>query len=307
MRITPGMIGAQIARDLHTALDAMSKQQRLIATGRRINEPADDPSGTARAMTVRARSTANLQFQRNIDTARTRLTTTEATLRSVVDLMQQTQELAMQGASDTADLGARQSIATQVDQNLEAIFALANDRAPDGTRLFGGQEVTTAPYTATRDVVTNRITAVTVNPQGIDGSMAVEVAEGLTVPQNVSGTIAFGDLAVTNNTFDTLIRLRDALDAGVTVPIGAELDVIAVALDRITSAGLAAGARLGWLEALDNRQKDEALSLAGTLGSIEDADLAKAVSDLNQIQMFYEGGLAAGARLLRQSLLDFLK
>lgn len=307
MRVTSGIIGAQVARDLQTALTALAKHQRLIATGRRINEPADDPSGAARALTVRQRGAANLQYQRNIDTARTRLTTTEATLRSVVDLMQQSQELAMQGSSDTADLGARQAIAIQIDQILEAVFAIANDRAPDGTRLYGGQEVTAAAYTATRDVTTNRITAVAANTRGIDGVMSVEVAEGLTVAQNVSGTVAFGSLAAVNNTFSTLIRLRDALDAGVTAPIGAELDVLAVCLDRITTAGLSAGARLGWLEALDSRQKNEAVALAGTLGTLEDADLTKAISDLNQVQVFYEGGLAASARILRMSLLDFLR
>jgi flagellar hook-associated protein 3 FlgL len=307
MRVTPGIIGAQVARDLHAALAALSKQQRLIATGRRINEPADDPSGTARALTVRSRSSANAQFERNLDTARTRLTATESSLRAVVDMMQQTQELAMQGASDGTDAAARQAIGTQIDQILEAIFALANDRAPDGTRLFGGTEVTAAPYTATRDVVTNRITAVVANPRGIDGVMSVEVTEGLTVAQNVSGTTAFGSLAVASNTFSTLIRLRDALDAGVTAPIGAELDVITVALDRLTTAGLSAGARLGWLDALGSQVKDEALSLAGTLGRLEDADMTKAISELAEIEMYYQGGLAAGARLLRQSLLDFLR
>jgi flagellar hook-associated protein 3 FlgL len=306
MRVTPGIIGAQVARDLQTALTALTKQQRMIATGRRINEPADDPSGTARALTVRSRASANAQFQRNIDMARTRLTTTEATLRSVVDLMQQTQELAMQGASDTADAGARQAIATQVDQILEAVVGRANDRAPDGTRLYGGQEVTAAPYTVTRDV-NNKITAVTVNPRGIDGTLPVEVSEGFTVAQGVSGTTAFGDLAAPTNMFATLIRLRDALNANVTATIGAELDAVATNLDRVTTAGLLAGARIGWLDALDSRLKDESVSLSGSLGAIEDADMTKAISDLNQIQVFYEGGLAAGARLLRQSLLDFLR
>ena len=43
------------------------------------------------------------------------------------------------------------------------------------------------------------------------------------------------------------------------------------------------------------------------LSRVEDADMAQAATELRQIQNSYEGGIAAGARLLQQSLLDFLK
>lgn len=306
MRVTPGIIGGQLARDLNTALAALTKQQRMIATGRRINEPADDPSGTARALAERSRTAANAQFQRNVDTARTKLTTADTTLRSVVDFLQQAQELALQGANDTNDATARTALGTQVDQILEQVVALANGRNPDGTMLFGGQEVTVAPYTATRDV-NGKITAVTVNPRGIDGAMAAEVSEGLTIAQGVSGTTAFGALTDPTNAFSTLIRVRDALNINDGAAVRTELDNMKTIHDRVTTAALLAGTRLGWLDALESRLKDESVSLAGSLGAIEDADLTKVISDINQIQTFYQGGLAAGAKLLQQSLVDFLR
>lgn len=306
MRVTPGIIGGQLARDLNTALAALTKQQRMIATGRRINEPADDPSGTARALTERSRTAANAQFQRNVDTARTKLTTADTTLRSVVDFLQQAQELALQGANDTNDATARTALGTQVDQILEQVVALANGRNPDGTMLFGGQEVTVAPYTATRDV-NGKITALTVNPRGIDGAMAAEVSEGLTIAQGVSGTTAFGALTDPTNAFSTLIRVRDALNINDGAAVRTELDNMKTIHDRVTTAALLAGTRLGWLDALESRLKDESVSLAGSLGAIEDADLTKIISDMNQIQTFYQGGLAAGAKLLQQSLVDFLR
>lgn len=306
MRVTPGIIGTQITRDLHVALAAMAKQQRMIATGRRVNEPSDDPSGTARALTVRARTAANAQFQRNVTTVRTKLVAADATLRGVIDALQRAGELAVQGGNDSNGLQARQAIALEVDQILEAVVAAANDRGPDGTRMFGGQEITAAPYTVTRDV-NGKITAVTVNPRGIDGTMPAEVSEGVTVAQGVSGTTAFGSLASATNVFDTLIRLRDALNANNGVNVRAEIDNVAIARERVTTGGLLLGTRLAWLDALESRLMDEAVGLASSLGAIEDADMAKAISDLTQIQTYYEGGLAAGARLLQQSLLDFLR
>ena len=306
MRVTQGLISAQLTRDLNTALAAMAKQERVIATGRRINEPGDDPTGTARALTERSRTAANAQFQRNIGTVRTRLTSGEETLRDVLEALDRASELAVQGGNDTNALQARQAMATEVDQILESVVAQANGRAPDGTQLFGGQEILVSPYTVTRDV-NGKITAVTVNPRGIDAAMSAEVAEGVTVSQGVSGTTAFGDLADPSNAFSTLIRLRDALNANNGTNIRAELDDLATARERVTTAGLLLGTRLAWLDSLENHLLDESVSLASSLGSIEDADMAKAISELKRIQTFYEGGLAAGARLAQQSLIDFLR
>jgi flagellar hook-associated protein 3 FlgL len=235
-----------------------------------------------------------------------KLTTSDASLRSVVDFLQQAQELALQGANDTSDAQARLAIGAQVDQVLEQVVALANGRGPDGTMMFGGQELTVAPYTVTRDV-NGKITALTVNPRGIDGTVPVEVAEGLTVLQGVSGTTAFGALTDPTNAFSTLIRVRDALNINDGATVRSELDNVAAIHDRVTTAALLAGTRLGWLDALESRLKDESVGLAVSVGAIEDADMTKAISDLSQIQVFYEGGLAAGARLLQQSLVDFLR
>ena len=306
MRVTSNIIGTQLTRDLHTALIALARQQRMIATGRRINEPADDPGGTARALTIRAREAANGQFQRNISAVRTRLTAGESSLRSGIDFLQQAQELAIQGANDTSDAQARQAIGLQVNQILEQMVALANGRGPDGAMLFGGQEVSTAPYTLTRDV-NGLITSLTVNPRGIDGTMPAEVSEGLTMDQGVSGNTAFGALADPTNTFSTLIRVRDALNINDGATVRAELDNMQTIHNRVLTASQILGTRLGWLDSLESRLQDESVSNIASLGAVEDADMAKAISDLNQIQTFYEGGLAAGARLLQNSLLNFLR
>src|SRR6185436_14142390 len=105
------------------------------------------------------------------------------------------------------DALSRQALGTQIDQILEGVVSLANTRGPAGAMIFGGQEVTVAPYTVTRDV-NGKITAVASNPRGIDGQMRVEVVEGLTVAQGVSGNTVFGAISDSTNVFSTLIRLR---------------------------------------------------------------------------------------------------
>jgi flagellar hook-associated protein 3 FlgL len=306
MRVTSAGMGTQLARDLQAALAALAKRHEIIASGRRLNTPSDDPTDTARALTVRSRQAANAQFLENISSARSNLSASETSVRSVVDYLQQSRDLAIQGANDSSDAGARLALGDQVNQILEAVVSFANGRGPNGGMLFGGQEVSVAPYTVTRDVA-GKITAVTVNPRGIDGTLPVEVTEGLTVAQGVSGTITFGGMADTTNAFDTLIRLRDALNANNGTNVGVELDNLTAAHDRAVTASILLGTRQALLDTLEQRLEDDALGLATTLSDLEDADMAQAITELNQIQTLYEAGLASGARLLQQSLVDFLR
>ena len=306
IRVTPGLITAQVTRDLRASLEAMARQQRMISTGRRVNEPADDPGAAAQALTVRSRQSANAQFQRNVDTARRTLGAADAALRSLGDTLQQAKDLTVQGGNDSNDAAARQAIGTQVDQILEAVVAFANGRAADGTMLFGGQEITVAPYAVTRDA-NGRITAVTPSARGVDGARPVEVSEGLTVAQGVGGTSVFGAAADATNAFSTLIRVRDALTINDGAAVRAELDNLTAVQDRAMAASLVTGTRLGWLDELESRLADESVTLSASLGTLEDADLAQAITVLNELQLYHEAGLASGARLLQQSLLDFLR
>lgn len=306
MRITPTHINAQLTADLQRALAALARQQSQLSAGRRIIAPSDDPGGAAQTHTIRSRQTANDQFQRNIGEARNRLESADSVLRAIVDNMAHAKELAVQGANDSNDVQARQSLATEVDQILEALVALGNSRGPRGNMLLGGQESTVAPYTVTRDGA-NKITAVTVNARGIDGTTAAEVSEGLTVLTSVSGTSVFGAAGDATNAFTLLIALRDNLNANDGAAVRGALDNLTTMIDRATGTFTVVGSRLGWLTALEERLQDESVVLAGSLQRVEELDLARAIQDLKQIQTTYEAGLAAGARVLQQSLLDFLR
>ena len=306
MRVTSGTVSDRLVQDLARDLAAISRQQSLIASGKRIVVPADDPGGAAQAIAITSRQRAGEQFQRNIGVVRATLSSVDGTLKSALDAITRVRELAVQGANDSNDPLARQSLGQEIAQVLEGLVALANGRGATGGALFGGQETTRDPYVITRDA-TGLITAVAPNPRGIDGATPTEVADGLTVDTSVPGTTVFGATADPSNAFDVLIRLRDALIAGNGVAVRATLDDVSSALDRITVASTVVGSRLGWLDTVENRHKDETLTRARTLSTIQDLDYAAAIENLTQMQAFYQAGLAAGARILQQSLLDYLR
>jgi flagellar hook-associated protein 3 len=211
MRITPSMLNAQLQQGLQAAYAALARQQEHIASAKRILAPSDDPGGAAQAVTLKSRQAATTQFQQNVTTVTGLLSTADTTLRSIAEVVTQASEAAVQGASDSNDALARQSIASTVNQQLETLVSLANSRGATGTYLFGGQESTTAPYQVTRDA-SGQITAVTPNPRGIDGPTQVEVSENVLVSSAVSGTSIFGAATDPHYAFDVLIHLRDHLN-----------------------------------------------------------------------------------------------
>ena len=78
-------------------------------------------------------------------------------------------------------------------------------------------------------------------------------------------------------------------------------------LDRVVMPSTLVGARLSWVALLGERAAADAVGLAGDLSKVEDLDVAKAATDLQLLQTTYQAALASGARLIQQSLLDFLR
>jgi flagellar hook-associated protein 3 FlgL len=304
MRITPGSIGTQVLRQLDSGLADLARRQDHLAAARRLLVPSDDPAGAAQAVLNRGRQAAAAQWTRNIAEARDRLEAADTTISSVADALTRATEIAVQGANSTNDLLARRALATEVDEILEGVLALANSRGVRGEYLFGGVESTQPPYTATRDV-NGRITAVTPNPRGIDGDATAEVWDGLTVTTTVGGTSVFGQTADADYAFDALIGLRDSLDAGGNG--GPALDELNGALDRLAEPQAQLGGRMQWLGVMEDRLGVESIALAETISRIEDLDMPKAVQEFQHAKIAYEAALASGASLLELSLLNFLR
>lgn len=228
MRVTQTLLTAQLQRELQQSLAGIARQQEQISSGRRILVPADDPAGTAQAVAIRSRQAAASQFQSNLATAQSTLSAADTALSAIAEVVTQGIEAAVQGVSDNNDALARQAISATADQLLETLVSLANSRTGTGTFLFGGQESTVAPYTATRNAA-GRITAVAPNPRGIDASTDAAVGEGVSVPTRVSGTSVFG--AATDDTFafDVLIHLRDSLNGQPQLSFGSDVAASGVA------------------------------------------------------------------------------
>lgn len=303
MRVTTESLVNQALFALRTSLGRMSRSQGQLATGRRLGTVADDPDAAAAATRLRSRLAQAQQYDRQADAARAALDDNNGLLVTLNEITARAQELALRGANSIqSDLSG---IAEEVNQLLEEAVATANTEA-DGRRLLGGQEILTAPLTATRDA-SGQITAVTVNPRGINGTITLEVAPGVTVQINLPGEDVLGDPADPTFLPQVLIDLRDNLAAGDTEAVRALIDSLDSAQDRLQPLIASVGGQLELVDRIQTGTSEERLTLQGTLSQLLDADLARVAMELSRDELIYQTALAATARTIQPSLMDFLR
>jgi flagellin-like hook-associated protein FlgL len=110
----------------------------------------------------------------------------------------------------------------------------------------------------------------------------------------------------TDSVFNTLLRLRSALEDADVVEIGRSIDRLDVDLERVSFAAAEIGTRLRSLSVIEIRLQDENVQLQSALSDDLDVDLVEAISNLTARQYAFEASLRTSASLLQLSLLNFI-
>ncbi|MBI5143195.1 MAG: flagellar hook-associated protein FlgL [Nitrospirae bacterium] len=134
--------------DLRGNLSAIQTAQEQVASGKRINRPSDDPTGTYQSMDYSVRIGRMDQYRRNSTAARTLLSHTDTTLQSASNAITRAYELAVQYASGTYTSTDRANGAKELVEIRESVAGLANTRIGD-RYIFGGWKTAAPPYAKT--------------------------------------------------------------------------------------------------------------------------------------------------------------
>jgi flagellar hook-associated protein 3 FlgL len=170
------------------------KTQNQIATGKRINTPADDPAGAVRALDLDKALAEADQWGRNSDAATNRLSFEEQTLSDVNTLLQNVRDIAVQGANATVDANSRADLAQQVQSRLDDLLAIANRKDANGEYLFSGYQTLTQPFSKS---------GASVQYAGDQGVRLVQTSSTQKVADGHSGYEVFLQVDEANGTFVT--------------------------------------------------------------------------------------------------------
>ena len=311
-RVTQSMLYRMSLSNLDRQRNLLARTQEQAASGLRINRPSDDPLGAGAAITLRAATDAVEQLLRNGSAARGRIIAVDDALATTNDLVIRARELAIAGGSDTVG-DSRVELAREVESLFDSLLASANSRFGGGY-IFAGYAADAAPFSAAGGFVDTPPTAPTISFVGDSGEIRVPIEDASTVRVTLDGRRVFlGDADGDGNPdagrvdlFQVFGDLRNALVASDEPGIGAALDGLDAALAQISGERTTAGGVLGQIDAAGERLASQEVRLATQLSEVQDADLARVVSDLVRQETALQTGLAAMGRLMPPNLLDFL-
>ena len=193
---------------------------------------------------------------------------------------------------------------------------VANETAAAINNIVGlGAELSgdkvTVTNAATGDVVNSvdndsgfSITTITQGTDGDKNGISIIAGENLEIDINVNGEELFLSEV---NIFEVLRELKAGLETNDSDAISAQLGPLDDALDQILKARANVGTKLNRLEATENHWADFKLNITQMLSDTEDADMIKTVTDLASQEAAYQASLAASARIIQPSLIDFLR
>jgi flagellar hook-associated protein 3 FlgL len=172
----------------------LSRTQGQIATGQRVQTPADDPIAAVHVLELQRALTESEQFGKNANAANNRLVLEEQALADIGRLVQSVQERAVQGNNAPVGDADRRLLATEIRQRLSELVDIANRRDANGEFLFSGYSTRTQPFVKNGD---------TVSYLGDQGGRLIQVGPNQRIADSHSGDEVFVRTAEGNGTFVT--------------------------------------------------------------------------------------------------------
>jgi flagellar hook-associated protein 3 FlgL len=293
MRISTGWQFWQMERAIERANDRLSLWQRRVSTGRRLEQPSDDPVGSVHALAIRQSLQQLDQYGRNIREARLFLQATEQALTDIGSLLNETRQIITRGASDPLEADARDALIQQIRHLKERLIQLGNQR-PDGERyLFSGQNLHIQPFTLSGGVLTYT---------GDGNPLLVNIAPDRTITMNFTGAARLADL------YNKLTDIENHLLTGDTDALSRidlrDIEAFQSEFHRYRSE---MGVRLRELQNYETLYAARKEQLQGSLADLEEIDLTEAISQLKQQELSYQAALQVFARVQAINLFDFLR
>src|SRR4051812_5769426 len=313
MRITNNMVSDRLIADLQARYQQVAATQLQIATGRRVNQPSDDPVAAAQERLRQSELSGIQASQTSVTGAQAWLNQTETSLEQVRSVLARANELALQGATGSYSQSDRDAMASEVEQLVKAAKDTMNAKV-NGDYVFSGTKSDTAPYaTATGDAYQGDTGAVL-----RDGGAGVTLQNnppfvalgGATEPLTAQSVLGNGSASGDRRVLDTLTQLAAHLRGGTPADLQA---IQSTDLQAIKANQTAVGTAISALGAMSNRATAAASRLEdledGATTGIDDltgVDLAKAITDFNAQSAAYQASLKVGAQIIQPSLLQFL-
>jgi flagellar hook-associated protein 3 FlgL len=294
MRVTDTNSGRNFLLDTARQRQQMNLLSNEMSSGRKLSRPSDDPIGAQQSLAARSGLTRLTQYGNNVQSAQSQLQSVDSIADSFQLTLDKALQLTVQGLSGSTTATQRATLSSQINDITKQVMSLGNS-AVAGQYLFAGTKTNTTPFTQSGGTVTYN---------GNTDPILTRIDDNTLVQTNVDGQDLF---AGSKDVFATLNTIQQGLTANDTTAIQNGLADLRAVIDHTNVVRGQVGATLDHLQSRANDIQQQNVQLTADKSKIEDANIVEVAVKSTQAQTALQASMAAGARLVNLSLLDFLK
>jgi flagellar hook-associated protein 3 FlgL len=297
--------------NLQSNLQRMEKYQNQLSTGKNFTRPSDDPVAVTKSLQTRNDISKTGQYLKNVQDSITWLEQSETSLMEINDIIKRAYELAVDGADGTKTPEDRQIIAKEVLQLQEQLVNAANTSF-NGRFLFGGHNTASKPFEVTGGtpgqykLAYNSIDIETLTSADNTEHLAYEIGFDVKMAVSFTGLDLMG--TGSDNLYQVMNRFSEALLDGTDQgALQQSIGELQEQQNNVLAMLGEVGGKHNRLTLMEKRYDLDVYNFKAVQSKIEDADYAKAVTDAKMAEIVYQSALAASAKIMQPTLMDFLR
>jgi len=266
-----------------------------LSSGKRVNRPSDDPAAAAADVLNEDQQSQVDQFLQSTNSLNSLFQTADSALNTTITALNQAVSLGTEGANGTLSASDLQSVTASVQGVLDTVMQAANT-SYQGSYIFGGTATTTVPFSNTAgDVVYN----------GNGDLNQAYIADGRSIQTNLPGSQLFTEPG--SDVMGSLQQLITALQSGDSTAISNATTSVSTALNYLSGQRVFYSNAMSQISDEQTTLNQESTDLKSQENTLVGADMAQAALAVTQAQTDDQAVLAAAAKVLPVTLLDYLK
>ncbi|WP_058959590.1 flagellar hook-associated protein FlgL [Type-E symbiont of Plautia stali] len=316
MRLSTNMIFDQQVRGITDSQSSWLKVGEQLSSGRRVNNPSDDPIAASRAVVLSQSQAKSTQYATARSFADQSLSMEENALKGATSSIQDAQTLIVYGSTGTLSDDDRASIATQLEGIRAQLLNQANSQDGNGRYIFAGYKTDTAPFTDTAGTGVSYV--------GGDQAITQKVDEGRTMDVSSTGSSVF--MSITSNakaepdgtaSETNVFNMLDSAIAALKVPQDNADDAtkqtfqdamdktnrgLSNSLNNVLTVRSAVGTQLSELDTLNAQGDDRDTIMTSQMSDLVDVDYTSAISSYTMQQTALQASYKTFTDMSKMSL-----
>lgn len=297
--------GAWFLDGVRNLQERITKTQKQISSGYRIQDAADSPKDTVSVIGLGTSISTTQQYLTTLGRVGAEASAVDTALSTGITLIERARQLAVRAASSVTTATDRQNIAIEVANLQQQIVGLANTTV-EGRFVFGGDQDDTQPYQydvgsarGADRLTTQSASRIIEDPYGLPVFTA-STAAAIFDAEDAAGAPAATNILVGLNSLVTALNSNDPS------AVSGALSQLRAGSDWLNQKQAVYGASARRIADEATLANNVLTGLRSRLSELRDTDIVQAATDLSLQSTAQSAAFSAQASVPRKSLFDYI-